>query len=201
MPGFYEIGVPNVCLASSPWTVMSIQGFAGMVPVKIEVDLTAFDLTTATQKTNVVQWLGTAVTCVAGVPRINVPQWLGTAVTAATGGIPDVNTKNYNNVAAATDANNYPKVDLVDIAGVAVSTTSAQLGVNTVQYNAQTAATDANNYPKVDVVDWAGAALSAPNIAGKPVVDVIDWLGTAVTSSAGGPIVTALNHQPFNVLA
>src|ERR1035438_2329247 len=87
MPGFYEIGVPNVCLASSPWTVMSIQGFAGMVPVNIEVDLTAFDLTTATQKTNVVQWLGTAVTSAAGVPSINVAQWLGTAVTAATGGI------------------------------------------------------------------------------------------------------------------
>lgn len=32
----------------------------------------------------------------------NVTQWLGTAVTAATAGIPDVNTKNINNVAAAT---------------------------------------------------------------------------------------------------
>lgn len=33
---------------------------------------------------------------------VSVTQWLGTAVTAATAGVPDVNTKNINNTAAAT---------------------------------------------------------------------------------------------------
>src|SRR5258707_8423263 len=61
----------------------------------------------------------------------NVAQWNGTNVAApATAGIPDVNTKNYNNVAAATDANNLPKVDVEDIAAVAVNTAVAQIGVN-----------------------------------------------------------------------
>lgn len=87
---------------------------------------------------------------------VNVTQWLGVGVSAATGGIPDVNTKNYNNQTAQTDGNNLPKVDLVDIAGSAVSTSTAQLGVNVVQYNAQTAQTDANNLPKVDVEDIRG---------------------------------------------
>jgi len=39
---------------------------------------------------------------------VDVKRWLATAVTAATAGVPDVNVKNYNNVVAATDANNLP---------------------------------------------------------------------------------------------
>lgn len=53
------------------------------------------------------------------------------------------------------------KSDAVDIAGSAVSTSSAQLGVNVVNWNAQTAQTDANNLPKVNVTDWNGSAVSA----------------------------------------
>lgn len=58
------------------------------------------------------------------------------------------------------DSNGYLDVNLVDIAGSAVSTTSAQLGVNVVEYNAQTAQTDANNLPKVDVEDVVGVSVS-----------------------------------------
>src|SRR5215469_1329135 len=64
------------------------------------------------------------------------------------------------------------------IVGVAVSTTTAQLGVNVVQYNAQTAQTDANNLPKVDTEDWKGGIVPAPNVAGEPLVDVNHWRGT-----------------------
>src|SRR5882762_6809896 len=52
---------------------------------------------------------------------VDVKRWLATAVTAATAGVPDVNVKNYNNVVAATDANNLPKVDVEDIAGNATA--------------------------------------------------------------------------------
>lgn len=112
----------------------------------------------------------------------DVVSWLETVVPApATGGIPDVNVKNYNNVAAQTDANNLPKTDiediggvafsthaagmvpadLRDIAGAAVNTAAAQLGVNVVNIAGVAAAVDANNFLKVDVEDWKGAAAPA----------------------------------------
>jgi hypothetical protein len=44
LPGFYEIGVPNAVLASgASWAVMMLQGATDMVPVKIELQLVAFD--------------------------------------------------------------------------------------------------------------------------------------------------------------
>lgn len=83
---------------------------------------------------------------------ISVVQWNGTAVsTPATAGIPEVNIKNINNVAASsvttinanvgttqpvnytgTGASALVKSDMVDIAGAAVSTSTAQIGVNAV---------------------------------------------------------------------
>ena len=127
--------------------------------------------------------------------KADVIDWLGTAVTAATGGIPDVNAKNINNVSTGSvttinanigttqaivfDGNNFQKVDLVDIAGnalstssaqigvnlvniagSAVSTSSAQLGVNAVNIAGQAAQLDGNNLLKVDVADWGGTATS-----------------------------------------
>lgn len=133
----------------------------------------------------------------------NVAQWNGTNVAApATAGIPDVNVKNYNNVAAATDANNLPKVDMEDvggvvlgthaaglvpsdvrdIAGAAVSTTAAQIGTNVVQYAGATAAVDANNLPKVDMEDIGGVVLGT-HAAGLVPADVRDIVGAAVSTT------------------
>lgn len=96
LPGLYELGVPDAVLAatnSPTWAIMQLSGVTNMVPVNVEVELSAFDLTTNTHP-------------------VNVAQWLGTAVTAATAGVPDVNVKNYNNVVAQTDAGSLPKVDV-----------------------------------------------------------------------------------------
>ena len=119
------------------------------------------------------------------------------------------NTTQFGGQAVALDANNYPKVDVVDIAGTAVSATAAQigvnlvniagasvsastaqLGVNVVQYNAQTAQTDANNLPKVDLEDVGGSAL-ATHATGMVPADVRDLLGTAwlTPGTAGTPDV------------
>lgn len=57
------------------------------------------------------------------------------------------------------DGNGFLKVDLVDIAGSAVSTSSAQLGVNAVNIAGQAAQIDANNLLKVDVEDVNGSAV------------------------------------------
>ncbi len=99
-------------------------------------------------------WLGGTIPAVnvTGVPKVDMVDILGTAVsTPATAGILDINVKNMNNVAAtsitAINANvgttqplNFTgtagsalvKSDMVDIAGAAVSTSSAQIGVNSV---------------------------------------------------------------------
>jgi hypothetical protein len=109
--------------------------------------------------------------------RANVAAWLGTAVTAATAGVPDVNAKNINNVAATsvttinanlgqtqpvnftgTGGSALIKSDMQDIAGSAVSASTAQLGVNVVNIAGQAAALDGNNLLKVDVEDIKGTA-------------------------------------------
>lgn len=103
---------------------------------------------------------GTAGTFASGVPVVNagtttanVVQWLGTAVTAATGGVPDVNVKNYNNHAAVTDGNNLPKVDVEDFGGTAGTFTS---GVPNVSAGG------------VNVTEWLGTAVTSN--AGVPIV-------------------------------
>lgn len=102
----------------------------------------------------------------------------------ATAGVPDVNVKNINNVAATsvttinanvgttqpvnftgTAGSALVKSDVTDIAGSAVSTSSAQLGVNVVNIAGQAAALDANNLLKVDVEDINGNATAAQNVS------------------------------------
>jgi len=49
MPGVYEIGLPDACLASgADQVVIMLQGATDMAPVVLEIELTDFDLHTAT---------------------------------------------------------------------------------------------------------------------------------------------------------
>ena len=135
MPGFYQLCIPNAALASGASSVViHLKGATNMAPLPIEVDLDA---------------------------QVDVTFWNGTVVaTPATAGIPDVNAKNVNNVATTsittinanlgtTQPTNYTgtgasalvKSDMVDVAGAAVSTATAQLGVNVVNINNVAAAT------------------------------------------------------------
>lgn len=75
--------------------------------------------------------------------------------------------------------------DLESIVEVAVSTSTAQLGVNTVNIAGQAAALDANNLLKVDVEDWKAGVVPAVNVTGVPKVDVVDWLGAAPATLSG----------------
>ena len=102
---------------------------------------------------------GTSIYAIIPFNRVDISHWLGTLTTAATAGIPDVNVKNINNVSTSsvttisanqgttqpinftgTGASALVKSDTVDIAGAAVSTTVAQIGVNIVNVAADTAA-------------------------------------------------------------
>ncbi len=77
MPGWYQFCPPNSALASGAKSVgFHLKGATNMAPLPIEVDLDS---------------------------QVDVTSWNGTAVSSpATAGIPDVNVKNINNVAAAT---------------------------------------------------------------------------------------------------
>ncbi len=68
---------------------------------------------------NVTQFNGTAATASGGRPEVNTTHWAGTAVGSAT-----------------------VRADLINIAGAAVSTTTAQLGVNAVQISGDSTAAD-----------------------------------------------------------
>ena len=109
-------------------------------------------------------------------------QWLGTAVTGATGGIPDVNVKNWNNHVSQSDASNYPKVDVEDIIGsTATNENRATVPANVTQWLG-TAVTSSAGIPIVDA-----------NLIGTPSVSVAQWLGTAVTSAGGVPNVNVID--------
>lgn len=151
--------------------------------------------------------------------RVDAGKILGTAIsTPATAGVLDVNVKNMNNVAAtsittinANQGTTQPlnftgtagsalvKSDMVDVAGAAVSATTAQLGVNVVNWNnAVVASPNVSGVPKVDVVDWLG---SAPNALRNGRVDAIPQLhtGTAQAGANGSITLAASGSSTDNL--
>ena len=165
------------------------------------------DFTSGVVKANATQWLGGTIPAVnvTGVPLVDAKYLLGTIfATPATAGIIDANVKNMNNVAAtsittinANQGTTQPlnftgtagsalvKSDMVDVAGAAVSTSSAQIGVNAVNIAGQAAALDANNRLKVDVDDWGGTAVGSV-----PIDTIFIRSGTA---QAGGASTITLD--------
>ncbi len=153
-------------------------------------------------KSDMVDIAGAAVSATSAQIGVNVVNWNNTVVaTPATAGIPDVNAKNINNVSTSsvttisanvgttqpvnytgTGASALVKSDVIDIAGVAVSSSSAQLGVNVVNWNGSAVTKDANNAPNVSAKYWAGTAIVATSI---PV-------GIAA-GAAGGVMIAGVN--------
>jgi hypothetical protein len=115
--------------------------------------------------------------------KVDVEDWKGTALPAqATGGVPDVNVKNMNNIAATsittiaanqgttqpvnftgTGASALAKVDVTDIATAAVATGSAQLGVNLVNI-AGSAVSTATAQLGVNSVQIGGSAAGSATV-------------------------------------
>ena len=91
MPGVYRFDVPNAVIAASKGreVIITFTGFSGMATRHIKIELTAVDN----------QSTGFGLSNVSS----NVVQWNSSNVSSpATAGIPDINVKNINNVAAAT---------------------------------------------------------------------------------------------------
>jgi len=205
MKGFYRVDLPNAVIQSGKGRVVSLNFYGGTNVAQCagEIELTAinnqstgFGLVNASS--NVVQWNGTNV------------------ASPATAGIPEINVKNINNVSTSSvttiNANqgttqplNFTgaagsalvKSDMVDVAGAAVSTSSAQLGVNVVNIAGAAAAIDANNFLKVDVEDWKGA--TAPAMTGDAFARLGAPAGASVSAdiaavkSDTGTLVTGVN--------
>ena len=126
--------------------------------------------------------IGTAVALqIDGSGYVKVSNGTGTGQLSITSGVVSSNAVQINAVSTSSvttisafigstvaftfDANNYVKTDLVDIAGVAVSATTAQLGTN--------------------VVNWNNTVVATPATAGIPDINVKNIAGTASAGTAG----------------
>lgn len=127
--------------------------------------------------------------------KVDLQSILGTAVsTPATAGILDVNVKNMNNVAGtsitAINANQgttqpinftgtagsaLAKSDMVDVAGAAVSASTAQLGVNVVNFGGS-AGTFASGRPEIDLNSSATSELAAVPASTATLKAMLQWV-------------------------
>lgn len=158
---------------------------------------------------------GPVIASVSGTVTANVTQWNGTNVaTPATAGIPEVNVKNINNVSAAsvttinanqgttqplnftgTGVSALVKSDMVDIAGAAVSTSTAQIGVNAVNIGG-TAQTGRDIGASVLISSGTGTG-QLDVTSGVIKANLAQILGTALTETAGQ--LAAGFKQFFNI--
>ena len=128
--GMYEVGVPNACLASG-------------------VDYCGLYFSGASN-------LAVTPVLLTLTPPVNATQINAVAATSVT----TINANLGATQALTFDANNFLKVDLVDIAGTAVSASTAQLGVNLVNIAGSAVATGTAQLG-VNVVNIAGTAMLA----------------------------------------
>lgn len=147
-------GVPDVNVKNFGTTAVTGRDIAASVLLSTGTGTGQLDFTSGVVKANATQWLGGAIPAVnvTGVPLVDAKYLLGTVLaTPATAGVLDVNVKNVNNVSASsvttvsanqgttqpvnftgTAGSALVKSDMVDVAGAAVSTAAAQIGVNVV---------------------------------------------------------------------
>lgn len=101
---------------------------------------------------------------IAGHPKVDVGGWLGTACATPT-------------------TNGVPEVDLTHIAGAAVSTTTAQLGVNVVQVSGDGTAAD-NAEAFFDGTGYAGTNNVIPTVTTVTNVTTVNGLAANVITAA-----------------
>jgi len=214
MPGIYEFGIPDAALATGSRSVdIMFKGATNLAPLPMEIELTGWNNQDAVHG-------GMSALPNAAAEASGGLYTRGTGagqITQSTNGQIDVDAKKINSVATSsvttvnanvgttqplnftgTAGSALVKSDTVDIAGSAVSTTSAQLGVNVVNVNAVSAAsvttinanlgttqpvnftgTGASALAKSDMVDIAGAAVSTSTA--QIGVNTVNLGGTAQT--------------------
>lgn len=118
-----------------------VTGGSSVVPVNLDfhpdvVDASGF------LKVDLEDVKGSAVSTSSAQIGVNVVAWNATTVASpATAGIPDINVKNYNNQTAATDSNNFPKVDIEAINQSTVGAQALNNSTNTICWGSVTSGT------------------------------------------------------------
>lgn len=197
MPGWYQLCPPNAALASGAKSVaIHLQGAAGMAPLPLEIELTAFDNQDGVRgaltalPNAAAEAAGGLYTRGSGAGQINqaangqvdtnVARWLNTAVSTPTvAGVPNVNAKTWN--------------DLATVALPLVPTTAGRTLDVSVGGEAG--------------LDWANigsptttVALTGSTIATTQKVDVETIKTQAVTAAAGVTFPTTI-ASPTNITA
>lgn len=155
MPGWYQLCPPNAALASGAASVgIHLKGATNMAPLPIEIDLDS---------------------------QVDVYLWNGTAVSSpATAGIPDVNVKNINNVAAATPGASGG----ILIAGTNAATTIDQLTLTGTAASGSTPAT-------AGLIVTGGAASTTGGGTAAPAATFTGGSGAASTNGAAAGMTIA----------
>lgn len=179
--GMYRLDIADTIVSSSPYATIYIYGATNMAPNISELEIVnynPFDAvhlglsclpnTAVTSNASLLtSGTGTDQLHVAsGIADANVKQWTSSNVLSpATAGIPDVNVKNMNNVAATS-----------------ITTINANQGTT---QPINFTGTAGSALVKSDTIDWASGAVPAPNVTGVPLVDVKYFLGTLSAGAAG----------------
>jgi len=122
----------------------------------------------------------------AGVPKVDVDRVNNVSASSVTTVNANVGTTQPTNF-TGTGASALVKSDVVDIAGAAVSTSTAQIGVNVVSYGG-VAGTFASGRPEVNTTHWKGTAAATVDTAGYPVVTVKDGTGAGEIDTSSGRV-------------
>lgn len=195
MPGDYELHIPDAAIAAGATSVLvQLKGATNMVPVNILIQLTVFDLQTATQKVDVDTIKTQAVTCGAGV---TILASVGTAATSTaqtgdsfavvkSGGTGD-------NAAIKTKTDFLPSATAGATGGVFIAGTNAATTITT----ALTATFTGN---LTGTVAKSPATLAAADVSGNLPVDLQTIKTQAVTCAAGVTIPTSI-ASPTNITA
>lgn len=212
MKGWYQFCPPDAALASGASSVaFHLKGVTNMAPLPIEIQLVAVDLQ------DTVRFGLTAMPNVAsGSAGAIITSGTGTAQLSVTSGIAQSDAAKINGVATTsvttisanvgttqpinftgTGASALAKSDMVDVAGSAVSTSSAQIGVNVVNagataWNSGAIKTTTFTAGAIDAAAIAADAIGASELA----ADAATEIGTAVWATTTRQLT---GTQTFNV--
>jgi hypothetical protein len=159
-------------------TNVSTPATAGIPDVNVKNinNISGAGVTTVNANQGTTQPVNFTGTAGSALVQVDTRDWLGSAVSAATAGIPDVNTKNINNISMAG----------VTAVGTTVGTTQP------INFTG----TGASALVQVDVKDWLASAVSAAT-AGIPDVNVknLNNLSAGGVTTISGNVGTS---QPIN---
>lgn len=218
MPGWYQFCPPSGVFTSGRSAAIHLKGVTNMAPLPIEVELTAWNNQDAVRGG------------LTALPNVNsgsagaiITSGTGTAQISVTGGVVQSDAAKINGVATTsvttinanigstqplnftgTGASALLKSDMVDIAGAAVSTTTAQIGANVVQINGQTATAAAGvTFPSSIASPTnitAGTITTATNLTNAPTSgDFTATMKTSLNASTPASVTTVTGNVNGNV--